>query len=121
MQAAALIIDATSETSFICPRYFSERTGCDVYDQAEEFINPTGAGKDRAAQYIILKIEECGQLQAVHIANSRGYRTIITPPETQSRKKIDLLCILGTQVSTVPDVFYRDVLSDGTPELILHG
>ncbi|MCS6984589.1 MAG: cysteine synthase A [Leptospiraceae bacterium] len=123
MIRASSFIDAIGNTPLIRLNYFSERTGCEIYGKAE-FMNPGGSVKDRAAKYIILKAEERGELRPggtivegtagntgiglVHIGNSRGYKTIIVIPETQSREKMDLLRTLGAEVRPVPAVPYRD-------------
>lgn len=115
--------DAIGKTPLIRINYYSELTGSEIYGKAE-FMNPGGSVKDRAAKYIILKAEERGELKPngtivegtagntgiglVHIANSRGYKTIIIISETQSPEKIELLRTLGAEVRTVPAVPYRD-------------
>lgn len=115
--------DAVGNTPLILLRSFSEETGCNIYGKAE-FLNPGGSVKDRAALFIVEDSERKGLLKAggtvvegtagntgiglTHICNSRGYKTLIIIPDTQSREKIDLLRTLGAEVKTVPAVPYKD-------------
>jgi cysteine synthase A len=101
----------------------SDETGCEILGKAE-FLNPGGSVKDRAALFIIRDAEERGALTAggtivegtagntgiglALIANTRGYRTIIVIPNTQSQEKMDLLRICGAEVRQVPAVPYAD-------------
>ena len=42
------------------------------------------------------------------VGNSRGYRTLIVIPETQSQEKKDMLRLSGAELKEVPAVPYRD-------------
>ncbi|PKA02644.1 pyridoxal-phosphate dependent enzyme, partial [Leptospira ellisii] len=115
--------DAVGNTPLILLRSFSEATGCRIYGKAE-FLNPGGSVKDRAALYIVEDAERKGLLKSggtvvegtagntgiglTHICNSKGYKTLIIIPDTQSQEKIDLLRTLGAEVRTVPAVPYKD-------------
>ncbi|EMO32786.1 cysteine synthase A [Leptospira santarosai] len=115
--------DAVGNTPLILLRSFSEETGCNIYGKAE-FLNPGGSVKDRAALFIVEDSERKGLLKTggtvvegtagntgiglTHICNSKGYKTLIIIPDTQSREKIDLLRTLGAEVKTVPAVPYKD-------------
>src|SRR5260221_1839489 len=101
----------------------SAATGCEILGKAE-FLNPGGSVKDRAALAIILDAEKRGVLRPggvivegtagntgiglAHVANARGYRTVIVIPETQSREKMDYLRLVGAQLMLVPALPYRD-------------
>lgn len=101
----------------------SEETGCNILGKAE-FLNPGGSVKDRAALFIIEEAERSGKLKKggtvvegtagntgiglTHICNSKGYKSLIIIPETQSKEKIELLRTLGAEVRTVPAVPYKD-------------
>ena len=101
----------------------SEATGCDILGKAE-FLNPGGSVKDRAALFIIVDAEERGVLKPggvvvegtagntgiglALVGNTRGYRTVIVIPETQSREKMDLLRLAGAELRPVPAVPYRN-------------
>ena len=101
----------------------SEETGCTILGKAE-FLNPAGSVKDRAAWAIIKDAEETGTLRPggvivegtagntgigiAHVANARGYRTVIVIPETQTQEKMDMLTMCGADLRQVPAVPYRD-------------
>jgi len=101
----------------------SEMTGCEILGKCE-FLNPGGSVKDRAALAIIADAEERGQLRPggvivegtagntgiglALVGNTRGYRTVIVIPETQSAEKMDMLRLVGAELRPVPAVPYRD-------------
>ncbi|NNE84650.1 MAG: cysteine synthase A [Alphaproteobacteria bacterium] len=101
----------------------SEETGCNILGKAE-FLNPAGSVKDRAALAIIRDAEEDGTLKPggvivegtagntgiglAHVANARGYRTVIVIPETQTQEKKDALLQAGAELIEVPAKPYRD-------------
>ncbi len=101
----------------------SQATGCDILGKAE-FLNPGGSVKDRTALFIIMDAEERGVLKPggvvvegtagntgiglALVGNTRGYRTVIVIPETQSQEKMDMLRLVGAEVRPVPAVPYRD-------------
>src|SRR5579871_3262696 len=94
-------------------RRVSELTGCEILGKAE-FMNPGGSIKDRAALSIIADAEARGLLKPgstivegtagntgiglTVVGHSKGYRTVIVIPETQSIEKISLLRTLGAEV-----------------------
>jgi cysteine synthase A len=110
-------------TPLIRLRKASEETGCEILGKAE-FLNPGGSVKDRAALYIILDAEERGDLQPggvvvegtagntgiglAMVGNARGYRTVISMPETQSEEKKDMLRLCGAELRCVPAVPFKD-------------
>jgi cysteine synthase len=114
---------AIGGTPLIKLRGISEATGCTVLGKAE-FLNPGGSVKDRAALFILLDAERRGVIQPggtvvegtagntgiglALIGNSRGYRTVIVMPESQSEEKKDMLRLCGAEVVKVPAVPYRD-------------
>ncbi|MFN3592856.1 MAG: cysteine synthase A, partial [Thermaurantiacus sp.] len=89
-----------------------------------EFMNPGGSVKDRAALYIIEDAERSGHLGPggiivegtagntgiglAVVGASRGYRTIIVMPETQSQEKKDALRALGAELVLVPATSYAN-------------
>jgi len=101
----------------------SERTACTVLGKCE-FMNPGGSVKDRAALFIIEDAEARGQLGPggtvvegtagntgiglAVIGASRGYRTVIVMPETQSQEKKDALRALGAELVLVPATSYAN-------------
>jgi cysteine synthase len=104
-------------------RSASALTGCEILGKAE-FLNPGGSIKDRTALGLLLDAEQRGLIRRrgvivegtagntgiglALLGASRGYRTVIFMPETQSREKIDALHIAGAEVQLVPAVPYKD-------------
>ena len=116
-------VDAIGDTPMIRLRKASEQTGCTILGKAE-FLNPGGSVKDRAAKYIILDAEERGDLRPggvvvegtagntgiglALVGNTRGYRTVIVIPETQSQEKKDMLRLCGADLREVPAVPFKN-------------
>jgi len=110
-------------TPLIKLRALSEISGCEIYGKAE-FMNPGGSVKDRAAKAIIEHAEQTGALQPGGtivegtagntgislslLGNSKGYKTVIVMPETQSQEKKEVLRLCGADLRLVPAVPYRD-------------
>jgi cysteine synthase A len=101
----------------------SRLTGCRILGKAE-FLNPGGSVKDRAALGIIQDAEAKGLLQPgalivegtagntgiglTLVAQSKGYRSLIVVPETQSAEKLDMLRAVGADLRLVPAAPYSD-------------
>jgi cysteine synthase len=101
----------------------SELTGCHILAKAE-FLNPGGSVKDRTALGLLDDAERRGLIRPGGtivegtagntgiglglLGASRGYRTLIFMPDTQSREKIDALRLTGAEVRLVPAVPYKD-------------
>lgn len=114
---------AIGHTPLIRLKRASELTGCEILGKAE-FLNPGGSIKDRTALGLLLDAEARGLIRPggtlvegtagntgiglALLGNSRGYRSLITMPETQSREKIDALRATGAQVRLVPAVPYAN-------------
>ena len=114
---------AVGRTPLIRLRRASELTGCEILAKCE-FANPGGSIKDRTALGLLLDAEKTGLLRAAGtivegtagntgiglalLGSSRGYRTIITMPATQSKEKIDALRVTGAEVHLVPAVPYAN-------------
>ena len=123
MTISKTLADAIGNTPLIHLRKPSELTGCNILGKAE-FMNPGGSVKDRAARFMVLDAESRGELRPggmivegtagntgiglALMANSRGYRTVITMPNTQSKEKKDALRLLGAQLHEVPAVPFKD-------------
>ena len=123
MSPAESFLDLVGNTPLVKLRAASEITGCDIYGKAE-FLNPGGSVKDRAAKAIIEAAEVDGTLSQggtiiegtagntgislALAANSRGYKTIIVMPETQSQEKKDALRVAKADLKLVPALPYRD-------------
>lgn len=116
-------IETVGNTPLIKLRRASEETGCTILGKAE-FLNPAGSVKDRAALAIVKDAEAKGLLKPggvivegtagntgiglAHVANARGYRTVIVIPETQTQEKKDALRQAGAELIEVPAVPYKD-------------
>ncbi|KZC17539.1 MULTISPECIES: cysteine synthase A [unclassified Rhodanobacter] len=114
---------AIGRTPLLRLRHASALTGCEILGKAE-FLNPGGSIKDRTALGLLLDAERRGLIRPggsivegtagntgiglALLGASRGYRTTIFMPETQSREKIDALRIAGAEVRLVPAVAYKD-------------
>jgi len=101
----------------------SNETGCNIFGKAE-YLNPGGSVKDRAAWAIIKDSEEKNILRKngiivegtagntgiglTLIGNSKGYKSIIVMPETQTKEKIDILKNIGAELKLVPAKPYKD-------------
>ncbi|MEM6708627.1 MAG: cysteine synthase A [Pseudomonadota bacterium] len=115
--------DCVGNTPLIRLNRLSEETGCEILGKAE-FLNPGGSVKDRAALWMIRQHEASGALTTggtvvegtagntgiglVHVANERGYRSVIFMPDNQSQEKVDTLRTLGADVRVVPTVPYAN-------------
>ena len=111
-------------TALIKLREVSDETGCDIYGKAE-FMNPGQSVKDRAALQIIVDAEKNGVLKEggvivegtagntgiglTIIGASKGFRTVIVIPETQSQEKKDALRNAGAELVEVPAVPYSNI------------
>jgi cysteine synthase A len=116
-------VDAIGNTPLIKLRQASELTGCTILGKAE-FANPGGSVKDRAAKYMVLDGERRGVIEPgglivegtagntgiglALVGNSRGLRTLILMPNTQSQEKKDALRLCGAELREVPAVPYKD-------------
>ncbi|MDA3913831.1 cysteine synthase A [Oleiagrimonas sp.] len=114
---------AIGNTPLIRLRRASESTGCEILGKAE-FMNPGGSIKDRTALGLLDDAERRGLVRPggtliegtagntgiglALVGNSRGYRTIIIMPETQSAEKIAAVRMTGAEVRLVPAVPYKD-------------
>ncbi|MBI1180603.1 MAG: cysteine synthase A [Alphaproteobacteria bacterium] len=116
-------VETIGNTPLIRLNRASEATGCTILGKAE-FLNPGGSVKDRAAWGIIRDAEEKGLLKPggvivegtagntgiglALVGNSRGYKSVIVIPDTQSQEKMDMLRLCGADLRPVPAVPYRD-------------
>jgi cysteine synthase A len=119
----ANFVDGIGNTPLIKLRGPSEKTNCNIYGKAE-FLNPGGSVKDRAAWAMIKEAEEKKLISKggmvvegtagntgiglTLIGNSRGYKTVIVMPETQTQEKKDTLKSIGADLRLVPAKPYKD-------------
>jgi cysteine synthase len=123
MQTREDIVAAIGNTPLIKLKRASAATGCTILGKAE-FMNPGQSVKDRPARQIILEAEKRGEIRPgglvveatagntgiglALVANTRGYRTLIVIPETQSQEKKDMLRLCGAELVEVPAVPYAN-------------
>lgn len=98
-----------------------------------EYLNPAGSVKDRAAKYMIETAEAQGILKAgsviieptsgntgiglASIATVKGYRMILTMPDTMSKERINILKAYGAEVVLTPGVLGMKGAIDKAEEL----
>ncbi len=123
MSVSASVVEAIGNTPLIRLNALSEETGCEILGKAE-FMNPGQSVKDRTARQMILEAEARGDLKPgglivegtagntgigiALVASSRGYRTVIVIPDTQSQEKKDMLRLCGAELVEVPVKPYKD-------------
>ncbi len=117
------LASAIGNTPLIRLRAASEATGCEILGKAE-WLNPGGSIKDRTALGLLDDAERHGLVRPgtvliegtagntgiglALLGNSRGHRSIIVMPETQSAEKIAALRMTGAEIRLVPAVPYSD-------------
>ncbi len=113
MNIAGKITDLIGNTPLVKLQAFSEEYGAEIVAKLEMF-NPLSSLKDRIAYAMILDAESRGLLKKgsliieptsgntgiglAFVAASRGYRCILTMPETMSLERRKLLKALGADV-----------------------
>jgi len=125
MNKVESVWEAVGNTTLLRIQSLSELTGCRIYGKAE-FLNPGGSIKDRAAKGIIREAEESGALQPggtivegtagntgiglATLAAERGYKVIISMPQSQSKEKFQTLEALGAEVRKIGSYSFDDEL-----------
>ncbi|HLI19022.1 MAG TPA: cysteine synthase A [Rhodanobacteraceae bacterium] len=123
IHARADFAATVGRTPLVRLRRASEATGCEILGKAE-WLNPGGSIKDRTALGLLADAERRGLIRPGGIlvegtagntgiglallGSSRGYRSIIVMPETQSAEKIDALRLTGAEVRLVPAAKFAD-------------
>ena len=117
------LAESIGNTPLIRLNRASEETGCTILGKCE-FMNPGGSIKDRAALAIIEAAEKDGSLQKgglivegtagntgiglALVGASRGYRTLIVIPRTQSEEKKSMLRLAGAELVEVDAAPYKN-------------
>ncbi|MEB1807863.1 MAG: cysteine synthase A [Bacillaceae bacterium] len=122
MRVVNNIADLIGHTPLVKLNRIADKNGAAVYLKLE-FFNPSGSVKDRAAYQMIIQAEKDGLLKpgatiieptsgntgiglAMNAA-ARGYRAILTMPDTMSQERINILKAYGAEV----------VLTDGDKKM----
>ncbi len=114
---AANLTDLIGNTPLLRLHRLSQGMGVDLIVKLESF-NPGGSVKDRTAFHMIRRAEEEGLLKLdsviieptsgntgialAFIAASRGYRLILTMPDTMSTERVSLLKAYGAELVLTP-------------------
>lgn len=117
MKIIEKITDCIGNTPLVKIRTVSEETGSSIIGKVE-FFNPLSSVKDRIALAMIEAAEKNGQLRAggiiieptsgntgiglAFVAVTKGYRLILTMPETMSIERRKLLKVLGAELVLTP-------------------
>jgi len=113
MKAAQTITELIGNTPLLRLREISEDSGASVYGKVEYF-NPLSSVKDRIAFAMIERAEQEGKLAPggliveptsgntgiglAYVAAAKGYRLILTMPESMSVERRKILKVLGAEV-----------------------
>lgn len=117
MRVANNMAELIGDTPLVKLNRVPDEGGASVYLKLE-FMNPSGSVKDRAAYNMILQAEKEGLLNSDSViieptsgntgiglamnTAARGYRTILTMPDTMSQERINLLKAYGAEVVLTP-------------------
>ncbi len=109
------IAEAIGNTPIVELSRYAEKFGLNARIAAKlEYLNPAGSAKDRVAYSMIFDAENRGALKAgatiieptsgntgiglASLGAAKGYRVILTMPETMSKERINLIKAYGAQV-----------------------
>lgn len=117
MSIATNIVDTVGNTPLIKLNKVAEGIDCEVYVKAE-FFNPLFSVKDRIGKSMIEAAEKSGELKdggtiveatsgntgiaLAFVARAKGYRCVLTMPETMSIERRILLKSLGAEIVLTP-------------------
>jgi len=117
MSIASNIVDTVGNTPLIKLNKVTEGIDCEIFLKAE-FFNPLFSVKDRIGKAMIEDAEESGKLKPggtiveatsgntgialAFVARAKGYKCILTMPETMSVERRILLRCLGAEIVLTP-------------------
>jgi len=117
------ILDLIGRTPLVRIRTGMPENGAMVYAKLE-FLNPTGAVKDRMALYIIRKALDDGRLRPgdtvvdntsgntgasmAMVCQVLGLKAVVTTPVKTSKEKVDLIRSFGAKVIVTPETAHDD-------------
>src|SRR5271170_4335830 len=113
------IIDTIGATPLVRLRRLAEQAGCKAEILAKlEFFNPLASVKDRIGMSMVEAAERSGRLKPTttlieatsgntgialaFVCAAKGYKLILTMPETMSLERRTLLAMLGAQLVLTP-------------------
>ena len=117
MKIAESITDLIGNTPLLRIKSMSETTGAEILGKMESF-NPLSSVKDRIALAMIIDAEKYGKLKKgdliveatsgntgiglAYVAASRGYKCILTMPDSMSIERKKILTTLGAELVLTP-------------------
>lgn len=117
MNISETITDLIGNTPLVRIKSLSETTGTEILGKVESF-NPLSSVKDRIALAMILDAEKKGKLKKgdriveatsgntgvglAYVAASRGYKCILTMPDSMSMERRKILTTLGAELVLTP-------------------
>ncbi len=123
MSIVSNLSDLIGNTPLLKLQSVSKETGVEILGKCE-FLNPTGSVKDRAAASMIAAAEKEGRLDPdtviieptsgntgislAAICSMKGYRLIITMPDSMSLERRNMLKALGAELELTPGHLQMD-------------
>ena len=119
MKIANVITDLIGNTPLLRVNRYAAAERLDAPPVVKlEYFNPAGSVKDRAALFMVLDAERRGILRPgativeptsgntgvglAFVCSTRGYKLVLTMPETMSRERMSLLKAYGAQLVLTP-------------------
>ena len=113
------IVDTIGATPLIRLRHITNKTGCKAQIVGKcEFFNPLSSVKDRIGLAMIEAAEQNGQLKPggtiveptsgntgialAFVCAAKGYRLVLTMPESMSMERRKMLYLLGAEIELTP-------------------
>ena len=119
MKVADVITDLIGNTPLLRVNRYADAEGLETPPVVKlEYFNPAGSVKDRAALFMVLDAEKRGILRPgativeptsgntgvglAFVCSTRGYKLVLTMPDTMSRERMSLLKAYGAQLVLTP-------------------